>query len=130
MRNESAELEYLRMENSLLKERLMEVTKNPEYIRPPTWGWTANEPPIMDIGIKNIKVYELAHAAVEFHDYNHHVILRMLAQDKQELRYAYMISDVSLYHDVDRFGILDMLHRKALRAIAYHLIEKEYGETK
>jgi hypothetical protein len=118
------------MENSWLKERLISVTKNPEYIRPPAYNWVGNEPNVLNVQRQNIKVYELAYSSVEFSDYTHHVILRMLADDGQTLQYSYMISDTSIYNTADRIGMLDMLHQKSLRAIIHHCLEKEYGKGK
>lgn len=125
--NENAEIRYLRMENDLLKNRLVQLTKNPDYIKPPGPHWIGNDPVVWDTKQTEIVLREAAFVSVAYQDDGHHIITRSKEPNGQELRYNYLLSDKVIYCALDRYSILEDLHSRTMMAIAYHMINKEYG---
>jgi hypothetical protein len=125
------ELEYLRMENSLLKSRLMDLTNNPEYIRP-YQDWIGHEPEIIDMKTSTISYTRVASARVDLKDYGHHIFTRVLGPDGQWAEMNYMISAslIRNYNEYSLFAYLRTVLEKIMKAITYHMIHAKYGWEK
>jgi len=119
------EMEYLRQENSMLKRRLMHLTKNPDYIKPPMhWAYNPPETVLQPQVETNTTVFKtVTRGEIKNLDEAKHIIIEVRDKDGEWLVYRYMVSDLEL---MDGWEYAEELHKRLLRSLAHAKLNKEY----